>query len=165
MRVFYWAEIVLASTVVVCETSAEVFTEQKVMAEGPSYSFGSIISVDGPTVVSWHSTNRFSGSSETMLIERGAKGWGITSVRNADDTGIPFVVNGDEIIYQDTRSLNVYRREGGEWKKVQTLEVTSNPVDYFDFWGLVAKGNRMAALGRFQQPVTLNLVTKLFIFR
>ena len=98
-------------------------------------------------------------------MERGAAGWGISSVTNASATGIPFVVNGDEIIYQDLRALNVFRREGGEWKKVQTLGVTSNPRDYFDFWGLTVKGNRMAALGRFQQPVTLNLVTKLFIFR
>jgi hypothetical protein len=86
-------------------------------------------------------------------------------VTNTAETGIPFVVNGDEIIYQGNRALNIYRRDGGEWKKAQTLTVTSNPRDYFEFWGLVAKGNRMAALGRFQQPVTLNLVTKLFIFR
>src|SRR5688572_8848276 len=162
MRVSFWAGIVASWVLTVSGLRAEVFTEQKVMAEGPSYYFGSINSVDGSTAVSWHATNRFIGSSETILMERGTAGWAIKSVTNANETGVPFVVNGDEIIYQDVRALNVYRRDGGEWKKVQTLEVGA---EILDFWGLVAKGDRMAALGRYRQPVSLNIVSKLFIFR
>ena len=164
MRVLPSAGLVL-SLVLVRGLVAEVFTEQKVAATGPSYSFGGIVSVDGGTAVSRHATNRFSGASETVVLERSRKGWEIKSVTNERETGTPFVAQGDEIIYQDVRSLHVYRRERGEWRKVQTLEVTQNPVDYFDFWALTVAGDRMAALGRFQQAVTLNLVTKLFIFR
>src|SRR6187200_3071164 len=131
MRKSFWAGIVVSSALTVGRLQAETFTEQKVTAQGPSYSFGSIVSTDGGTAVSWRSTNRFSGSSQTMLMERGARGWGISAVTNASATGVPFVVNGDEIIYQDVRALNVYRRAGGEWKKVQTLGVTSNAKDYF----------------------------------
>jgi len=162
MRVSYWVGMAVSWSLAVAGLRAEVFTEQKVSAQGPSYNFGSINAVEGRTAVTWHATNRFAGSSETIVMERGAAGWGIKSVTNAQETGIPFVVNGGEIIYQDARALNVYRREEGEWKKVQALEVGE---EILDFWGLVANGNRMAALGRYRQPGSLNLVSKLFIFK
>ena len=152
----------MSAAVLAVGLRAEVFTEQKVVAPAPSSYFGSRVAAGGGVAVSWHATNRFVQSSVTILMERGSNGWGITSRTSANETGIPFVVNGEEIIYQDVRALNVYRREGNVWKRVQRLEVGA---DILEFWGLVAKGDRMAALGRFRQAVSQNIVSKLFIFR
>ena len=162
MRVSFLAGIVVSAVLIAAGLRAEVFKEHKVMAQAPSFYFGRIAAVDGGVAVSSHATNRFFQSSETILMQRGSNGWALTSLTNANETGIPFVVNGEEIIYQDVRALNVYRRDGGGWKKVQRLEVGA---DVLDFWGLVAKGDRMAALGRYRQAVSLNIVSKLFIFR